>query len=333
MRIAVLGAGAWGTALAISLSANSSSSHQVTLWSRNPDHAAELASQRVNRRYFPDFPLPDSLQLTSALDAAIEEAELALIVVPVSGLRDTLRGIAACGKSVPVVWGCKGFEVQSAKMPHQVAGEEYAGIAPYGVLSGPSFAHEVARGLPTAVTLASPDEEFARSIAAQLHTTRLRIYSCKDIVGVETGGAVKNVISIAAGISDGMEFGYNARAALITRGLAEMTRLGLKLGACMETFIGLTGAGDLILTCTGDLSRNRRVGLALAAGHTLPDILRELGHTAEGVHTAREVLRLSQQLKVEMPITKAVSSILHEGVPARLAVEALLNREPKKEIY
>jgi glycerol-3-phosphate dehydrogenase (NAD(P)+) len=218
-------------------------------------------------------------------------------------------------------------------MPHQVAEEEYAGVAPYGVLSGPSFAHEVGQGLPTAVTLASPDEEFARSVAAQLHTTRLRIYSCKDVVGVETGGAVKNVISIAAGICDGMEFGYNARAALITRGLAEMTRLGLKLGACMETFIGLTGAGDLILTCTGDLSRNRRVGLALAAGHPLPDILRDLGHTAEGVHTAREVLRLSQQLKVEMPITKAVSSILHEGVPARLAVEALLNREPKKENY
>ncbi len=333
MRIAVLGAGAWGTALAISLSANISSSHQVTLWVRNPDHLAELISQRINRRYFPDFFLPDSLQLTSALDEAVETAELALIVVSMAGLRETLRGIVACGKAVPVLWGCKGFEARSAKLPHQVAQEEYAGRAPYGVLSGPSFAQEVAQGLPAALTLASHDAGFSRNIAAQLHTSRLRVYSSGDVVGVETGGAIKNVISIAAGISDGMGFGYNARAALITRGLAEITRLGLKLGGCMETFMGLTGVGDLILTCTGDLSRNRRVGLMLAAGHPLPDILKELGHTAEGVHTSREVLRLSRELKIEMPITQAICSILHDGVPARVAVEALLNREPKTENY
>lgn len=333
MRIAVLGAGAWGTALAISLSANANASHQVTLWCRNPHHLAELVSRRINTRYFPDFPLPDSLQLTSALDVATEAAELALVVVPVSGLRETLRGIAACGKTLPVIWGCKGFEAQSARLPHQVAEEEYGGVAPYGVLSGPSFSKEVAQGLPAALTLASYDEEFAQNVAARLHTTRLRVYSCNDIVGVETGGAVKNVISIAAGICDGLGLGHNARAALITRGLAEITRLGLKLGGCMETFMGLTGMGDLILTCTGDLSRNRRVGLALAAGRPLPDILRELGHTAEGVHTAREVMRLSQELTVEMPITKAVCSILHDGVPARLAVEALLSREPKTENY
>lgn len=333
MRIAILGAGAWGTALAISLSANTSSGHHVTLWTRSPDHLAELVSQRTNRRYFPDFSLPDSLQLTSALDAAVEDAELALIVVSISGLRETLRGIVASGKVVPIVWGCKGFEAQSAKLPHQVAQEEYAGLAPCGVLSGPSFAQEVARGLPAALTLASHDEGFSRNVAAQLHTARLRVYSSRDVVGVETGGAIKNVISIAAGISDGMGFGHNARAALITRGLAEITRLGLKLGGCMETFMGLTGVGDLILTCTGDLSRNRRVGLMLAAGHSLPDILGELGHTAEGVHTAREVLRLSRELKIEMPITQAICGILHDGVPARMAVEALLNREPKTENY
>jgi glycerol-3-phosphate dehydrogenase (NAD(P)+) len=333
MRIAILGAGAWGTALAISLSANTSSGHHVTLWTRSPDHLAELVSQRTNRRYFPDFSLPDSLQLTSVLDAAVEDAELALIVVSISGLRKTLRGIVASGKVVPVVWGCKGFEAQSAKLPHQVAQEEYAGLAPCGVLSGPSFAQEVARGLPAALTLASHDEGFSRNVAAQLHTARLRVYSSRDVVGVETGGAIKNVISIAAGISDGMGFGHNARAALITRGLAEITRLGLKLGGCMETFMGLTGVGDLILTCTGDLSRNRRVGLMLAAGHSLPDILGELGHTAEGVHTAREVLRLSRELKIEMPITQAICGILHDGVPARMAVEALLNREPKTENY
>lgn len=333
MRIAVLGAGAWGTSLAISLSANSNSAHQVTLWSRDPQHVAELASERINKRYFPAFPLPDSLRLTSALDVAVEAAELALIVVPVSGLRGTLRGIAACGKPVPVIWGCKGFEALSAKLPHRVAEEEYRGMAPCGVLSGPSFAQEVAQGLPAALTLASRDVEFSRRVAAQLHTARLRVYSCSDIVGVETGGAVKNVISIAAGICDGLALGYNARAALITRGLAEIARLGLKLGGRMETFMGLTGLGDLILTCTGDLSRNRRVGLALAEGRPLPAILRELGHTAEGVHTAGEVLRLSQELKIEMPITRAVCSILHDGVPAREAVEALLNREPKTENY
>ncbi|MEO6563515.1 MAG: NAD(P)H-dependent glycerol-3-phosphate dehydrogenase [Nitrosospira sp.] len=333
MRIAILGAGAWGSALAISLSANTSSSHHVTLWTRSPDHLAELVSQRTNRRYFPDFSLPDSLQLTSALDAAVEDAELALIVVSISGLRETLRGIVASGKVVPVVWGCKGFEAQSAKLPHQVAQEEYAGLAPCGVLSGPSFAQEVAQGLPAALTLASHDEGFSRNVAAQLHTARLRVYSSRDVVGVETGGAIKNVISIAAGISDGMGFGHNARAALITRGLAEITRLGLKLGGCMETFMGLTGVGDLILTCTGDLSRNRRVGLMLAAGHSLPDILGELGHTAEGVYTAREALRLSRELKIEMPITQAICGILYDGVPARMAVEALLNREPKTENY
>ena len=243
MRIAVLGAGAWGTSLAISLSANSNSAHQVTLWSRDPQHVAELVSERVNKRYFPAFPLPDSLRLTSALDVAVEAAELALIVVPVSGLRATLRGIVACGKPVPVIWGCKGFEARSAKLPHQVAEEEYDGMAPCGVLSGPSFAQEVAQGLPAALTLASHDVEFSRRVAAQLHTARLRVYSCSDIVGVETGGAVKNVISIAAGICDGLALGYNARAALITRGLAEIARLGLKLGGSYGNVYGIDRPG------------------------------------------------------------------------------------------
>ena len=248
MKIAILGAGAWGTALAINLGAR----HQVTLWTADAEHLAEMVSQRTNQRYLPDFPLPDSLQLTSVLAAAVDTADLALIVVPVAGLRETLRRVVACGKTVPVIWGCKGFEAQSAMLPHQVAQEEYAGVAPCGVLSGPSFAQEVAQRLPTALTLASHDEEFSRNIAAQLHTARLRVYSSRDVVGVETGGAVKNVITLAAGISDGMGFGHNARAALITRGLAEITRLGLKLGGHLETFMGLAGVGDLILTCTGD---------------------------------------------------------------------------------
>ncbi|MDO8437590.1 MAG: NAD(P)H-dependent glycerol-3-phosphate dehydrogenase [Nitrosomonadaceae bacterium] len=327
MKIAILGAGAWGTALAINLGAH----HQVTLWTPDTEHLAEMLSQRTNRRYLPDFPLPDSLQLTSVLAAAVDTADLALIVVPVAGLRETLRRVVACGRAVPVIWGCKGFETQSAKLPHQVALDEYAGVAPCGVLSGPSFAQEVAQRLPTALTLASHDEEFSRNIAAQLHTPRLRVYSSRDVAGVETGGAVKNVITIAAGISDGMGFGHNARAALITRGLAEITRLGLKLGGQMETFLGLAGMGDLILTTTGDLSRNRQVGLMLAAGRPLLDILQDLGHIAEGVYTAREVLHLSRELDVEMPITQAVCSILYDGVPPKMAVEALLNREPKTE--
>lgn len=327
MKIAILGAGAWGTALAINLGAR----HQVTLWTVDAEHLAEMVSQRTNQRYLPDFPLPDSLQLTSMLAVAVNTADLALIVVPVAGLRETLRKVVACGKKTPVIWGCKGFEAQSAMLPHQVAQEEYAGVAPCGVLSGPSFAQEVAQRLPTALTLASDDEEFSKNVAAQLHTAWLRVYSSRDVVGVETGGAVKNVITLAAGISDGMGFGHNARAALITRGLAEMTRLGLKLGGHLETFMGLAGVGDLILTSTGDLSRNRRVGLMLAAGRPLPDILHDLGHIAEGVYSAREVLRLGQKLNVEMPITQAVCSILYDGVPARTAVEALLNREPKTE--
>lgn len=327
MKIAVLGAGAWGTALAINLAAR----HQVILWTRNAVHYAEMRTQRVNQRYFSGFVFPDSLQLASTLDEALRHAELALVVVSMAGLRDLLRAMADSGRAVPLIWGCKGFEAGSAMLPHQVAEAEYGSIAPYGVLSGPSFAQEVARGLPAALTLASCDEVFARTVTAQLHSVRLRVYSSNDMTGVETGGAIKNIISIAAGISDGMEFGHNGRAALITRGLAEMTRLGLRLGGNIETFMGLAGMGDLILTCTGDLSRNRQVGLMLAAGHCLPDILQELGHTAEGVYTAREALRLSQQLRIEMPITQGVCSVLHDGVPAKAAVEALLSREPKME--
>lgn len=330
MKIAILGAGAWGTALAINLIKNSDSGHVITLWTKDPDHCVELLQEHTNRQFLPGFPLPDSLQLTSNLNVAVE-ADLALIVVPTAGLRETLRAIVSCGKAIPVIWGGKGFEAQSAKLPHQIVLEEYAGVAPYGVLSGPSFAQEVAQGLPAALTLASHDEEFSKYTAVQLHTSRLRVYSSNDTIGVETGGAIKNVITIAAGISDGMGLGHNARAALITRGLAEISRLGLKLGGRIETFMGLTGVGDLILTCTGDLSRNRQVGLMLAAGKSLPDILQKLGHIAEGVYTAQAVLKLSQELDVEMPITQAICSILNDGVPAKKALEILLNREPKTE--
>ena len=330
MRVAVLGAGAWGSALAISLSAR----HQISLWTKDPDHAIEMDNCRINQSFLPGYVLPESLKITAVLKNALNNVDLALIVVPIIGLRETLRAIVASKIKVPIIWGCKGFESESSKLPHQVVEEECPDILPYcGVLSGPSFAEEVAQGLPTALTLASKDADFSRKVASELHSSRLRIYTSQDVIGVETGGAVKNVITIAAGISDGIGFGHNARAALITRGLMEITRLGLGLGGSMETFMGLTGVGDLILTSTGDLSRNRQVGLMLAEGKSLNDILNELGHVAEGVHTARSVLQLGNQLNIEMPITQAVCSILHEGVPARNAVEVLLNREQKTEIY
>ena len=327
MKIAILGAGAWGTALAINLSGR----HRVTLWSHKPEHVAEMAAQRSNARYLPGFDFPAALALEANLDAALGQAEMVLAVVPTAGLRGLLRQIAASGAHLPVVWACKGFEPDSAKLAHQVASEELGAGVDCGVLSGPSFAQEVAAQLPTALTLAADNPRFAHDAALQLHSSRLRVYTSSDVVGVEIGGAVKNVMAIAAGISDGMGFGCNARAALITRGLAEMTRLGLALGGKPETFMGLTGAGDLILTCTGDLSRNRTVGLKLAKGLRLEAILDELGHIAEGVSTAREVLRLAGGLGVEMPITHAVCQVLFEGLPPGQAVEELLAREPKAE--
>lgn len=327
MNITILGAGAWGTALAVSLSGQ----HSVTLWGRDGAQIAAMAATRRNQQYLAEIALPQQLRLTHQLDIALADAELVLVVVPVSALRATLQQVGKLKRPVPVVWACKGFEPQTALLPHQVVVETLPPEFPYGVLSGPSFALEVARGLPTALTLASPDGEFARRTAQALHHSRLRIYSSTDVIGVEVGGAVKNVLAIAAGIADGMGFGHNARAALITRGLAEMIRLGLKLGGRAETLGGLSGAGDLILTCTGDLSRNRQVGMLLAQQHTLPDILQQLGHVAEGVYTVREVHRLAQRMQVEMPICAAVHGVLYEGLPAARAVETLLGRAPQDE--
>lgn len=327
MKLAVLGGGAWGTALAVSLSAH----HDVTLWARNAAQVAEMSAERRNTRYLPDIDLPSNLCFSSQLAPTLRSAESVLAVVPSGALRPLLRELARLTPGSPVIWACKGFEVGSRKLPHEVVGEELLPGTPCGVLSGPSFAREVALGLPTALTLASQDEEFARQGALALHSNRLRVYASSDVMGVELGGAVKNVLAIAAGISDGMGFGHNARAALITRGLAEITRLGLMLGGRQETFMGLAGMGDLILTCTGDLSRNRQVGLLLAQGKSLEAILRDLGHVAEGVNTTREVLKLAQQHQVDMPIAQAVNQVLFEGISPKSAVEDLLNREPKVE--
>jgi glycerol-3-phosphate dehydrogenase (NAD(P)+) len=327
VNIAVLGAGAWGTALAAVLSAR----HRVRLWARDPDQCAQMRAGRENRRYLPGVALPEALALSDDLPHALEACELTILGVTVAGLRPTLRRLAELHQSVPVIWLCKGFEAGSARLPHEVASEELPPEVLRGVLSGPSFAHEVARGSPAAVTLAASNLAFAGAMARELHGPRLRVYSSDDIVGVEVGGAVKNVIAIAAGVSDGLGFGASARAALITRGLAEIARLGMALGGRAETFMGLSGLGDLILTCTSDLSRNRRVGLGLASGKPLAQVLDELGHVAEGVHSAREVRRLAGEVGVEVPIVSAVCGVLYEGLAPGAAVEALLARAPKSE--
>ncbi|MBN8441106.1 MAG: NAD(P)-dependent glycerol-3-phosphate dehydrogenase [Thauera sp.] len=326
-RITVFGAGAWGTALAQAFAA----SHQVRLWGRDGAQLDEMRRSRQNRRYLPGIELHGALDFEADFTRAAQDADLHLVVTPLAGLRDTVRALHRIAPKVPLLWACKGLEAGSGKLPHEIIAEELGPDAPCGVLTGPSFAAEVARGLPAAITLAGRDSGFARHWVGVLHQPRLRIYANDDVVGCEIGGAVKNVMAIAAGVSDGMGFGLNARAALITRGLAEIARVAKALGGRSETLMGLAGMGDLILTCTGDLSRNRRVGLALAEGKTLADILRDLGHVAEGVSTAREIASLARRLGEEMPICEAVDALLHHGLGARDAVEQLLARDPRHE--
>ena len=326
-RIAVFGAGAWGTALAQAFSAT----HEVCLWGRDRAHLDMIARTRENQRYLPGVHLHENLRVESDFARAAQNADLHLVVTPLGGLRDTVRELHRVQPTTPLLWACKGLEAGSGRLPHEIIAEELGPGSASGVLTGPSFAAEVARGQPTAITLAAVDEAFARHWVATLHQPHLRIYANTDLVGCEIGGAIKNVIAIAAGVSDGMGFGLNARAALITRGLAEIARLAEALGGRGEALMGLAGMGDLILTCTGDLSRNRRVGLELARGSTLDDILRKLGHVAEGVSTAREVVSLAQRSGAEMPICEAVDALLHQGVDARAAVEKLLARDPRHE--
>lgn len=326
MRIAVLGAGAWGTALAIAFAGR----HAVSLWARDATRADEMASRRENLRYLPACQFPAALQVTADLKAALVGADLAILAAPLAGLRPLLEQIKIIAPAMPFLWVCKGLEAGSGFLPHQVVAA-VMGEAVCGVLTGPSFALEVARGLPTAITLAATDAGFAEATAQRLHGGNLRIYANEDLIGAEVGGAVKNVLAIATGICDGLGLGLNARAALITRGLVEITRFGEALGARRETFMGLAGMGDLILTCTGELSRNRRVGLLLAEGLALPDIIRQLGHVAEGVPAAREVDRHAVELGIEMPITRAVTAVLDSRITPRAAVEQLMARDPKHE--
>ena len=327
MRITVLGAGAWGTAMGIRLTSRAT----VRLWTRSQEHAEAMHASRTNARYLPGQVLPTGLSPSSDLDWALDGADWLISAVPSSAFRPLLQTLRERGVKTPLIWLCKGFEAATRRLPHEVLEEVWPEHPPAGILSGPSFALEVARGLPAALTLASANTLFARHAAQALHDPRLRLYASSDVVGVELGGAVKNVIAIATGISDGLGFGLNARAALVTRGLAELTRLGLHLGGRPETFMGLSGMGDLILTCTGDLSRNRQLGLRLAAGDNLAVALRGLGHVAEGATTALELAGLAETSRIDMPIAQAVASILRGVTPPREAVAALMARELRDE--
>jgi glycerol-3-phosphate dehydrogenase (NAD(P)+) len=333
MRVAIVGAGAWGTALAVHLSAHAHAAPQVTLCFRDAAQARDVAQRRENRRYLPGIGLPPALAV--APDAScVRDADAIIVATPVAAIESVVSELAAHGARAPLLWLCKGF-IESVRAPggawlahHAIAPRWPAAV---GVISGPSFADEVARALPTALAVATTDPALGHVAATLLRADTLRAYETDDIVGVEVGGAVKNVLAIAAGASDGLGFGNNARAALITRGLAEMSRLAVALGGRRETMMGLAGLGDLALTCTGDLSRNRRVGLALAGGESLDAIVARLAHVAEGIGAARAARALATFHGIDMPVTAAVYSVLYEGVEVRDAVESLLRREPRRE--
>ena len=337
MKIIVLGAGAWGTAVAMSAALHPAG-HAVTLWARDAAQAAQMQTQRHNARYLPGITLPPSLTLAHGDFAALwTGADLVIVATPMAALRGMLQALHGC--AAPVAWLCKGFEaVPAGADPASfglLAHEIQAQIAPdliAGVFSGPSFAQEVALGQPTALVAASPHVQVRDALVSAFHSPSVRVYANEDIVGVEVGGAVKNVLAIATGLCDGLALGLNARAALITRGLAEMTRLGLALGARPDTFMGLSGLGDLVLTATGDLSRNRRVGMLLAEGKTLPQAVESLGHVAEGVYSARTVAQRAAALEVDMPITRAVVALLDGQLTPADAVVTLMGRGPASEL-
>lgn len=334
MKIAILGAGAWGTALAVALAER----QQVLLWGRNRALIDTAALRRENNTALPGIALPAKLALSADFDAAIAHCTvpvgddaLLIVATSVSGLRPLARRLAQ-HRTPNLLWLCKGFEEGSRLLPHQIVAEELGETVSCGALSGPSFALEVARGQPAALTVASTDADMRALVVRGIHGPRLRVYASDDVIGVEVGGAVKNILAIATGIVDGLGFGMNSRAALITRGLAEITRLCVALGGRSETLMGLAGIGDLILTCTGDLSRNRQVGLALAQNKPLDVIVAELGHVAEGVRCAQAVRDLATAMQVDMPITAAVAGVLFDGVPLDEIVKRLLARDARNEV-
>ncbi|MFT5500175.1 MAG: glycerol-3-phosphate dehydrogenase (NAD(P)+) [Woeseiaceae bacterium] len=325
----MIGAGSWGTALALQFARGG---RDVRLWGRDASQLAQIESARSNERYLPAAVFPHNLRVETDLRRCVDGVTDILISVPSHGLREILDSIKPLlGDEARICWATKGFELHSGKLPHQVAGEILGDERPMAVLSGPTFAKEVGEGLPTAMTVAANDPEFARALAADLSGENFRAYTSDDMVGVEVGGAVKNVLAIGAGISDGLGFGANTRIALINRGLVEMTRLGVALGASQDTFMGLAGMGDLVLTCTDNLSRNRRMGLALAKGLTIDEAQEEIQQVVEGVLAAKAVKEVADQLQVEMPICQEIYRILYDGVPPREAVGALMGRALKPE--
>jgi glycerol-3-phosphate dehydrogenase (NAD(P)+) len=327
--IAVIGAGSWGTALAIQFAR---SGHRTLLWGRQDDHLDRLRDDRENQQYLPGARFPDSLEIQPDLHAALREAPNILIAVPSHALRSVLEMVRPLMRpDARIAWATKGFEVGSGKLPHQVAREVLGDEIPMAVLSGPTFAREVGDGLPSAMTVAASDEQYARQVAENISSDTFRAYTSTDIVGVEVGGAVKNVLAIGAGICDGLGYGANTRIALITRGLVEMERLGIALGAQPATFMGLAGMGDLVLTCTDDLSRNRRMGLALAAGKTVAEAEAEIRQVVEGVKAAEAVHKVAERAGVEMPICEQIYQILYEGARPEEAVGALMQRALKSE--
>lgn len=337
MKLLILGAGAWGTALAIQASPR----HEVTLWARQEALVKDMRQRLVNQRYLPGQTLPDNLKLSAdSLADVLPSADLVVLASPMSALRDMLLATAPLLGERPLAWLCKGFEAvqPSIANPHAAFGllahevqQQVAPLMKAGMLSGPSFAQEVAARQPAALVAASGHELVRDALVQAFHGDNLRVYANEDMVGVEVGGAVKNVMAIATGLCDGLQLGMNARAALITRGLSEITRLGLAMGAKADTFMGLSGLGDLVLTATGDLSRNRQVGLALAQGKSLDQVLQALGHVAEGVYSAHTVLQRAQHLGVDMPITQAVVSVLQGQTSPQQAVAALMGRDAKGE--
>jgi glycerol-3-phosphate dehydrogenase (NAD(P)+) len=328
-RVAVLGAGSWGTALAALIARNGDA---VVLWGRDTAVAAAIDATHENPRYLPGVTLPERLRATTDLATAMAGADLVLVVVPSHAFAETLRALAPLrAPAAGVAWATKGFEPGSGRFLHEVAAEVLGADVPLAVVTGPSFAKEVAQGLPTALTVHSDDADFAQAVAEALHGPAFRAYTGDDMLGAELGGAMKNVLAVATGVADGMQLGLNARAGLITRGLNEMLRLNQALGGKAETLMGLAGLGDLVLTCTGDLSRNRRLGLALGRGQSIEAAVREIGQVVESVQTADEVMRQAERVGIELPISSAVRAVLHGQLTPADGLRQLLAREQKPE--
>ncbi|NYT46803.1 MAG: NAD(P)H-dependent glycerol-3-phosphate dehydrogenase [Candidatus Methanofishera endochildressiae] len=328
-KISVLGAGSWGTALAIQAARNG---NQTLLWGHSPEHIANLAKDRQNKRYLVDLNFPDTLQVTDSLKQAAQFSDILLISVPSHVFKQTLLNIKPfVSKNVKIAWASKGLNPQTGELLHQIVANVFSADTPAAVLSGPSFAQEVAAGLPTAVTIAAIQQAFADQLAQIMHSPRFRTYTTNDIISVQVGGAVKNVLAIAAGIADGLGFGANTRAALVTRGIAEIIRLNSALGGQQETLMGLAGLGDLILTCTDNQSRNRRFGIALGQGKNREQAIQEIGQEVEGISAAKETFMLAKKYAIDMPITEQTYRVLYEGLAPLSAVQNLLQRDQKSE--